>query len=136
MIYTLAIMLVGFIVLELFAVPLAGIFGLTGETAELCVAAIQIVSFCYLFAGANIAFQGIFQALDSGMESLILSVCRQFLFVIPAAWGLSELVLNGVLSTEIIWITFPVAEGLTVLVAMIFMRRIYCQKIQALSIHN
>ena len=131
MMYTLAIMLAGFIVLEIIAVPLAGVFGLTGETAGLCVAAIRIISFCYMFAGANIAFQGIFQALDSGIESLILSVCRQFLFVIPVAWGLSKLVLNGVLSTELIWITFPVAEGLTVLVAMIFMRRIYCRKIQA-----
>lgn len=131
MMYTLAIMLAGFIVLEIIAVPLAGVFGLTGETAGLCVAAIRIISFCYMFAGANIAFQGIFQALDSGIESLILSVCRQFLFVIPVAWGLSKLVLNRVLSTELIWISFPVAEGLTVLVAMIFMRRIYCRKIQA-----
>lgn len=136
MMYTLAIMLAGFVVLEIVAVPLAGVFGLTGETAGLCVAAIRIISFCYLFAGANIAFQGIFQALDSGIESLILSVCRQFLFVIPVAWGVSKLVLNGVFGTEIIWITFSVAEGLTVLVAMIFMRRIYRQKIQALSIHN
>ena len=136
MMYTLAIMLAGFVVLEIVAVPLAGVFGLTGETAGLCVAAIRIISFCYLFAGANIAFQGIFQALDSGIESLILSVCRQFLFVIPVAWGFSKLVLNGMFGTEIIWITFPVAEGLTVLVAMIFMRRMYRQKIQALSIHN
>ena len=130
------IMLAGFVVLEIVAVPLTGVFGLTGETAGLCVAAIRIISFCYLFAGANIAFQGIFQALDSGIESLILSVCRRFLFVIPVAWGFSKLVLNGMFGTEIIWIIFPVTEGLTVLVAMIFMRRIYRQKIQALSIHN
>lgn len=136
MIYTLAIMLAGFIVLEIFALPLAGIFGLTGETAGLCAAAIRIISFCYLFAGANIAFQGIFQALDSGIESLILSVCRQFLFVIPVAWGLSKLALNGFLSTEIIWITFPVAEVLTALVAMVFMKKIYRHKIQIIPMHN
>ena len=133
MIYTLAIMLAGFIILELFAVPLAGIFGLTGETASLCVAAIRIVSFCYLFAGANIAFQGIFQALDSGIESLVLSVCRQFLFVIPVAWAFSKMVLYGFVYTEIIWMTFPVAEILTVLVAIIFMRRISRNKIRTLS---
>lgn len=133
MVYTLVIMLAGFIALEILAVPLAGIFGLTGETAGLCVAAIRIVSFCYLFAGANIAFQGVFQALDSGMESLVLSVCRQFLFVIPAAWGLSRMVLNGFISTEMIWITFPVAEGLTVMVAIVFMKKIYRYKIQTLT---
>lgn len=133
MVYTLVIMLAGFIALEILAVPLAGIFGLTGETAGLCVAAIRIVSFCYLFAGANIAFQGVFQALDSEMESLVLSVCRQFLFVIPAAWGLSRMVLNGFISTEMIWITFPVAEGLTVMVAIVFMKKIYRYKIQTLT---
>ncbi len=47
-------------------------------------------------AGANIAFQGIFQALNSGLESLIISVCRQFLFVIPVAYIFSTLVISGV----------------------------------------
>lgn len=67
------------------------------------------------------------------MESLVLSVCRQFLFVIPVAWALGKMVLNGLADTEIIWITFPVAEMLTVLTAIIFMRRINQNKIQTLS---
>lgn len=124
MLYTLTIMLVGFIFLELFAVPLSRVFGLTGETESLCVSAIRIISISYLFAGANIAFQGIFQALDSGMESLVISICRQFLFVLPVAWGLTTMVVNGFFYKGIIWITFPVAEVLSVLVALIFMKKV------------
>lgn len=124
MLYTLTIMLVGFILLEFLAIPLSRVFGLTGETENLCISAIRIISISYLFAGANIAFQGIFQALDSGMESLVISICRQFLFVLPAAWGLTHMVVNGFSYKGIIWITFPVAEILSVLVALIFMKRV------------
>ena len=83
--YTGVIMLVGFVALEIFAVPFAGIFGLSGETESLCISAMHIISICFVFAGANIAFQGIFQALGGGIESLIVSVCRQLLFVFPFA---------------------------------------------------
>ena len=76
LLYTLVIMLIGCIGLEVFAEPFAGIFGLSGETKELCISAMRIISVSFMFAGANIAFQGIFQALDSGLESLIISICR------------------------------------------------------------
>ena len=132
MLYTLTIMLVGFILLELFAVPLSRVFGLTGETESLCVSAIRIISISYLFAGANIAFQGIFQALDSGMESLVISICRQFLFVLPVAGRLTNMVVNGFSYQGIIWITFPVAEIMSVLVALIFMKRVNDHKIKSL----
>lgn len=128
--YTFGIMLIGFLALEVFAEPFAGIFHLSGETKELCISAIRIVSISYVFAGANIAFQGVFQALDSGLESLVISVCRQFLFVIPAAYLFSELVLRDICNTELVWLSFFIAEGLSVLVAIVFMKRVSRNKIQ------
>lgn len=133
MLYTLAIMLAGLLALEIFAEPISSVFALTGETESLCISAIRIISLSYLFAGANIAFQGIFQALESGVESLVISVCRQFLFVLPVAWGLTELVLSGFSYTGIIWITFLVAETLSVIVALHFMKRVSRQKIKNLQ---
>lgn len=130
LLYTLGIMLIGFLALEVFAEPFAGIFHLSGETKELCISAIRIVSISYVFAGANIAFQGVFQALDSGLESLVISVCRQFLFVIPAAYLFSELVLRDICNTELVWLSFFIAEGLSVLVAIVFMKRVSRNKIQ------
>lgn len=131
--YTLTIMLVGFVGLEILAEPFAGIFGLSGETKALCVSAMRIVSISYVFAGANIAFQGIFQALDSGMESLIISVCRQFLFVIPVAYVFANMVVAGVAGTWLVWITFIIAEGLSALVSVIFMRRVKENKINTIG---
>lgn len=134
LIYTLGIMLIGFAGLEILAEPFAGIFGLSGETKELCVGAIRIVSISYIFAGANIAFQGVFQALDSGMESFIISICRQFLFVIPPAPLFTEMVLSGVGKTWIIWLSFIVAELLSVIISVLFMKKVNKNKI--VSIFN
>lgn len=130
LIYTFGIMLIGFIGLEILADPLAGIFGLSGETKKLCISAMRIVSISYVFAGMNVAFQGVFQALDSGMESLIISVCRQFLFIIPVAFVFAELVRRGICQNWIIWTSFVIAEFFTVIIAVFFMRKVKKQKIQ------
>ena len=89
-------MVVGTVVLEIFANPFAKIFGLSGVTQQLCVSAIRVISISFVFAGANIAFQGIFQALEGGMESLFISICRQFLFVLPVAWGFSLIAIKDI----------------------------------------
>ena len=133
MFYTLAIMLFGFILLEVTAVPLTSLFDLTGETAELCISAIRIISTSFVFAGANIAFQGIFQALDSGIESLIISVCRQFLFIIPTAWLFCRLAVSYSLDASVIWIAFPAAEILSLFVAVLLMKRVSKNRIGVMS---
>lgn len=124
MTYTLIIMFVGMLALEIFANSFAALFGLSGETQELCVQAMRIVSLSFLFAGANVAYQGIFQALDAGLESLIISVCRQFLFVLPVAYGFSILARKSMAYMPLVWATFLIAEVISVIIASIFMRRI------------
>lgn len=76
--YTLVIMAIGLLLLEIFAFPLSIVFGLSGMTENLCVSAMHIISVSFLFAGSNIAFQGVFQALGDGLASLVISLLRQF----------------------------------------------------------
>lgn len=133
MYYTLAIMLIGFAGVELLSEPFAGIFGLSGETKELCISAMRVISVSYVFAGANIAFQGIFQALDSGLKSLIVSVCRQFLFVIPTAYVFSEIVISGKCGIWLVWTSFLIAEILSVLVSVVFMKGVKKNKISVME---
>ncbi len=123
-IYTLGIMVIGLVALEVFATPFSAIFGLSGETQQLCISAIRVISLSFIFAGLNIACQGIFQALNSGMESLIISVCRQFVFVIPVACGFSLLARQSMEYMWLVWLTFIIAEGLSSIIAFIFMKRI------------
>ena len=124
LLYTVSIMLIGFVGLEVFAEAFAGIFGLSGETKALCVSAMRIISISYMFAGANIAFQGIFQALDSGLQSLIVSVCRQFLFVIPVAYAFSSIVVSGYCGTWLVWMSFLIAEVVSAVIAVVLMRKV------------
>lgn len=129
MIYTLSIMAAGLIILEIFAAPISKIFGLSGDTQTLCVSAMHIVSVCF-FAGANIAFQGIFQALDGGIESLIISLCRQLVFILTVAWILAEIAVNNANYTWLVWVTFPIAEIVTAAIACLLMIRTYKNKIE------
>lgn len=132
MIYALVIMIAGLVLLEIFAVLLSDIFGLSGETRQMCIYAIRIISISFIFAGANIAFQGIFQALDSGIESLVVSICRQFLFVLPVAWIFSYIIIHFSGSSWLIWITFLIAEMVSAFIACILMKRTYKNKISVL----
>lgn len=133
MLYTTIIMIVGTLLLEIFAVPFSTLFGLSGETQQLCIDAMRIVSLSFVFAGANVAFQGIFQALDAGLESLIISVFRQFLFVLPVAYGFSCIAIADNSKIWLVWLTFLIAEGVSVVFACVFMKRVNKNKINALE---
>lgn len=123
LLYTMVIMLIGMAAIELPAVPLSAVFGLSGETQSICISTMRIVSLSFLFAGINVAFQGIFQALEGGLESLIISVLRQFVLVLPVAWGFAQLAKQNSDLLWTVWLTFLIAEGVSALVAALFMKR-------------
>lgn len=123
MLYTLIIMAFGMIALEIFASPLATAFGLSGTTQDLCVGAMRIVSLSFLFAGVNIAMQGIFQALNKGLASLILSLCRQLVFILPLAWVFSMAAQSSIGHIWLVWLAFPITELLSAAIGLIFMKK-------------
>ena len=95
----------------------------------------RVISLSFIFAGANVAFQGIFQALESGVQSLVISVCRQILFVLPVAWGFSLVVRNSGSADMmwLVWLTFLIAEGLSAVIAVILMTGISRRRISTLG---
>lgn len=120
LLYTTIIMVAGIVILQVFARLLVAVFGLSDETAELCVLAIRIISTGFLFAGVNIAIQGLFQALDCGLGSLAISALRLFLVVLPLAWVFAQMS-NAAF---IIWFAFPIAELVAVIAAILLMCRV------------
>ena len=105
-IYTAIIMIAGTVLLETLAGALAKMFGIGTDTGRMYISAMRIISAGFVFAGANIAFQGVFQALDGGMESLIVSVLRQIVFVLPVAYLLSLPVRNNSGKIWLVWLKF------------------------------
>lgn len=130
LIYTLILMIIGGAALQLFANPICRIFSLSSKTENLCVCAIRIITLGYIFAGANITFQGVFQALGYGMRSLWVSAIRLIIAALPLAYFLSKLS-NA---ENLIWISFPVAELLGLIVAVIYMINTYKTRIMTIKL--
>lgn len=132
LIYTSVIMIMGTLIAEFFAMSIASMFGLTGQTEQLCVSAMRVISISFFFAGVCISFQGVFQAIEGGMQSLIISLCRQFIFVIPVVYILTELVLKFNLGQWIVWTAFLISEIITSIIATILLKtstkRLFVQK--------
>lgn len=126
MLYTLVIMLVGLIILQLFAHQICGVFALSEETQKLCIMSIRIITLGYLFAGANIAYQGIFQAFSCGIRSLIVSLLRLIIITLP----LTYLLIKVPNAQQVVWISFPISEAIALVVAVIFMKHIKREKIK------
>lgn len=118
MIYTLAIMLLGAVLLQVLAEPLIGVFAMSDATLRLCVTAIRVITLGYLFAGANITFQGVFQAFGNGVYSLIVSLLRLIVVTLPVAFLFTTL--NGAENT--VWWAFPIAECAALVIALLMMR--------------
>ena len=131
-IYTTVIMLAGFLVIEIIANPLSSGFGLSGETQQLCIGAMRVVSASFVFAGINIAFQGMFQAINGGIQSLIVSVCRQLLFVLPLAWVFTLVVNNSNIGEYLIWFSVPIAEILSAVISAVLMKRLYKSQVKSI----
>ena len=120
--YTAGLMLLGCAGVELFAQPLAGLFSLSATTHAMCVDCMRIVSLGFLFAGLCIAFQGVFQALECGVESLVISLCRQVLFVLPPVWALTRLV-TGPENVSLVWWPLALGEAATLVVALVLYQK-------------
>ena len=98
----------------LLAQPLAGLFSLSATTHTMCVDCML----GFLFAGLCIAFQGVFQALECGVESLIISLCRQVVFVLPPVWLLTRFV-TGPENVSLVWWPLALGEVVTLMVALV-----------------
>ena len=112
-------MLCGLAVAELFPAQLLGIFEASEEMLAIGVPALRIICTSFVFAGFGIVCGSVFQALGHGVLSMISSIVRQLVVLLPAAWLLS---LTGKLN--LVWLAFPIAELFSVCLCVIFTRRI------------
>lgn len=127
LIYTIVLMVVGTLITELFPNFFATLFN-AGQSRIYFISAVRIISISFVFAGVNIAFQGVYQALNGGMESLIVSLLRQAILILLLAWGFSKLVIQYDRDVSLIWYAFVITEVLSCVVGWVFLRRIEKKK--------
>jgi multidrug efflux pump len=131
-IFMIGLMILGIFITEVFPGQFAALFN-AGSSREYFVAAMRIISISFLFAGINVAYQGIYQALDGGMESLVISLLRQMIIILPLAEIFSILVKNGQAGVSLIWWAFPITEFAACLLGCVFLRRIRKNKVESLQ---
>lgn len=119
-ILAVGIMLVGLAVIQLFTAPILGLFEASDAMLRIGVPALRIISLCFVFAGFNVICGSTFQALGNGVLSMVISIVRQLVVLLPAAFLLS---LSGVLDS--VWWAFPIAEIAAMALSVLFLRRIY-----------
>ncbi len=127
LIYTIVLMVAGTLITELFPNFFATLFN-AGQSRIYFISAVRIISISFVFAGINIAFQGVYQALNGGMESLAVSLLRQAILILPLAWGFSKLVIQYDMDVSLIWYAFVITEVLSCVVGWVFLRRIEKKK--------
>ena len=87
--------------------------------------------------GINVAYQGIYQALDGGMESLVISLLRQLVIILPLAEIFFSLfVRNGQAGISLIWWAFPITELVSCAVGYVFLKKIKSTKSQYFNLRE
>jgi len=122
------IMLLGLTVAELFPDRLLGIFEASDEMLAIGVPALRIICTSFIFAGFGVVSGSVYQALGHGVLGMLVSIVRQLLVLLPAAFLLS---LSGRL--ELVWLAFPIAELFSVTMCLYFNRKITREVIDPLD---
>ena len=131
LIYTIALMILGIAITEIFPGAFATLFN-AGQSREYFISAMRVISISFLFAGINVAYQGVYQALDGGVESLVISLLRQLIIILPLAGNFSLFVRNGQVGVSLIWWAFPITEAISCFVGYVFLKRIRKNKVVVL----
>ena len=114
------IMCLGTVIMNLFPAQLLGFFNASGDMLAIGIPALHIISVHFPIAAVCIVLGSIFQAFSQSIYSLIISIGRQLVILIPAAWLLAQ---TG--NVNNVWWCFMIAETASLVLSLIFFRRIY-----------
>jgi len=114
----IAIMAVGTVVFEAIPQVLLAMFNPSAEMLAIGVPALRIIATHFILAGFCIPVISVCQAIGNPFYSLICSVCRQIVVLLPAAFLLAQ---TG--NLNLVWLAFPIAELMSLLMATIFLRK-------------
>jgi putative MATE family efflux protein len=126
-VYASAIMAFGFILFQTIPAQLLSLFKASDQMLEIGIPAMRIISIHFIMAGASIIMSSTFQALGNGIMSLITSLVRQLVVILPVAYLLSRIRLG------LIWFSFPIAEVVSLTLCLLFLSKLYKTEIKHLG---
>lgn len=127
-VYAVGIMLIGLCVLQIFPEQLLTLFNASNELISIGVPALKTISLSFIFAGFCIILGSVFQSLGNGILSLMVSVVRQLVVLLPCAYLLSK---TG--NLNLVWWAFPISEIASVFLSYIALIYVYKKEIKPLD---
>lgn len=121
---SVSIMCIGLLLFQFLPAQLLGFFDASPQMLEIGVPALRIISFCFVPAGFSIIVGSVFQSLGNGMYSLLVSVARQLLVILPVAFLFAEL-----FGLHMVWWALPIAEIVSFTLSLLLFKRIRRLKI-------
>ena len=115
-IYAVGIMAVGVLIFQMIPDKLFLLFDASEHMLSMGVPALRIISLSFILAGFCIVGSSAFQALGKAFYSMITSICRQLLVLLPVAFLLSKL---G--NVNYVWWAFPIAELMSLTLTTVFL---------------
>ena len=134
-IYASCIMLLGMSIFLSIPGTLLKIFDATDTLLTVGVPALRIISLSFCMAGASIALTSAFQALGKSLYSMIISIIRQLVFLVPLAYILARYG-AGIGNNDLVWWSYPIAEIAALTVSLLFFRHMYKTLIAKLPEHG
>ena len=134
-IYASCIMLLGMSIFLSIPGTLLKIFDATDTLLAVGVPALRIISLSFCMAGASIALTSAFQALGKSLYSMIISIIRQLVFLVPLAYILARYG-AGIGNNDLVWWSYPIAEIAALTVSLLFFRHMYKTLIAKLTDHG
>ena len=122
------IMLLGLAVFQLYPQTLLGLFEASENMLAIGVPALRTISLSFVFAGFCIVISSVFQALGNGVYSLIMSVARQIVVILPIAFIFAKL-----FGLDMVWYSYPIAEIVSVIICIVLLQRILFFKVKNLE---
>ncbi|MBQ9438741.1 MAG: MATE family efflux transporter [Lachnospiraceae bacterium] len=116
----LGIMLMGTLAFHVFPNQLLSFFNASDEMLRIGKPALRIISLCFPIAAICIILGSIFQAFSQSVYSLIISIMRQLVVLIPVAWLLAK---TG--NVTFVWWAFPAAEIVSCFFSVLFFKKVY-----------
>ena len=126
--YAVIIMFIGISIMWIIPHKMLMMFNPSEHMLQMGIPALRIISLSFVFAGYCIICGSVFQALGDGVKSLIVSVIRQIVVLVPVAYLMS---LTGDVNN--IWWAYPIAEIASVVFSSLFLVKIYNSKIKNLG---
>lgn len=126
-----AIMAVGTIIFCIWPSQLLYLFNATPELLEIGVPALRLLSISFVFAACSLIFATLFQAVGKGGQSLLITLLRQLILILPVSYLTVNVLGMGLQS---VWIAFIGAEAITSLACLFLYRRFYQKEIAPLPV--